>query len=162
MIPIVLLILGVAAFFIWRGFFATPRVPASIVVVSGRIEGDDSAIAPKTTGRILEIRFREGDTVKAGDTIAVLDDAQIRAREEQARAVLAGADARVKSARDQIAVFEQERQQNQLQTEQAKVDAAGHASTRPSPTWPRPNPISRSRKLRSNWRSSTTMPTRSW
>jgi HlyD family secretion protein len=124
-VPIILLIVGVAAFFIWRGFFATPRVPASIVVVSGRIEGDDSAIAPKTTGRILEIRFREGDVVKAGDTIAVLDDAQIRAREEQARAVLEGADARVKTARDQIAVLEQERSQNQLQTEQAKVDSAG-------------------------------------
>jgi HlyD family secretion protein len=124
-VPIILLIVGVAAFFIWRGFFATPRVPASIVVVSGRIEGDDSAIAPKTTGRILEIRFREGDVVKAGDTIAVLDDAQIRAREEQARAVLEGADARVKTARDQIAALEQERSQNQLQTEQAKVDSAG-------------------------------------
>jgi HlyD family secretion protein len=95
------------------------------VIVSGRIEGDDSAIAPKTTGRILEIRFREGDVVKAGDAIAVLDDAQIRAREEQARAVLAGADARVKTARDQIAVLDQERSQNQLQTEQSKVDAQG-------------------------------------
>jgi HlyD family secretion protein len=124
-IPIILLIVGVAAFFIWRGFFATPRVPASIVIVSGRIEGDDSAIAPKTTGRILEIRFREGDVVKAGDTIAVLDDAQIRAREEQARAVLAGADARVKTARDQIAVLDQERAQNQLQMEQSKIDAQG-------------------------------------
>src|SRR5271170_3932013 len=105
-LPIILLVIGVAAFFIWRGFFATPRVPPSVVIVSGRIEGDDSAIAPKTTGRILEIRFREGDVVKAGDTIAVLDDAQIRAREEQARAVLAGADARVKTARDQIAVLD--------------------------------------------------------
>ena len=93
--------------------------------MSGRIEGDDSAVAPKTTGRILEIRVREGDTVKAGDTIAVLDDAQLRAREDQARAALAGAEARAKSANDQIAVYEQQLQQNELQTEQAKVDAAG-------------------------------------
>src|SRR5271168_4731478 len=102
-IPIVLLIVGVAAFFIWRGFFATPKVPAGIVIVSGRIEGDDSAIAPKTTGRILEIRFREGDVVKAGETIAVLDDEQVRAREDQARAALADAEAKQQSARDQIA-----------------------------------------------------------
>lgn len=123
--PLIILILGVAAFFIWRGYFANPRVPDNLVVLSGRIEGDDSAVAPKTTGRILEIRVREGDTVKAGDTIAVLDDAQLKAREDQARAALEGAQARTKSASDQISVFEQELQQNELSTEQAKVDAEG-------------------------------------
>ena len=125
LIPLILLVIGVAAFFIWRGYFANPPVPGNIVILSGRIEGDDSAVAPKTTGRILEIRVREGDTVKAGDTIAVLDDAQVRAREDQARAVLAGAEARAKSANDQIAVYDQQLQQNELQREQAQVDAAG-------------------------------------
>ena len=124
-IPLILVILGVAAFFIWRGFFASPAVPSSIVTLSGRIEGDDSAVAPKATGRILQIRVREGDSVKAGDTIAVLDDEQVRAREEQARAALAGAQARVRSAQDQIAVLEQQVQGDVLQTEQAKVDAEG-------------------------------------
>jgi HlyD family secretion protein len=124
-LPLILLVIGVAAFFIWRGYFANPKLPGNIVVVSGRIEGDDSAVAPKTTGRILEIRVREGDTVKAGDTIAVLDDAQLRAREDQAHAVLAGAEARAKSANDQIAVYNQQLQENELQREQAQVDAGG-------------------------------------
>jgi HlyD family secretion protein len=124
-IPVILVVLGVAAFFIWRGYFANPRIPDEIVVVSGRIEGDDSAVAPKTAGRILEIRVREGDTVKAGDTIAILDDAQVRAREDQARAALTGAQANAKNAADQIAVFEQQLQQNELLAEQAKVDAGG-------------------------------------
>ena len=123
--PLIVVVLGVAAFFIWRGYFATPRIPDSVVTLSGRIEGDDSAVSPKTAGRIIEIRVREGDTVKAGDTIATLDDAQVRAREDQARAALAGAEARAKSANDQIAVYEQELQQNELMTEQSKVDAAG-------------------------------------
>ncbi|MGA2713140.1 MAG: efflux RND transporter periplasmic adaptor subunit [Bryobacteraceae bacterium] len=123
--PLILLILAVAAFFIWRGYFANQRVPDNIVVLSGRIEGDDSAVAPKTTGRVLEIRVREGDTVKAGDTIAILDDAQLMAREDQAKAALTGAEARAKSASDQIAVYQQQLQQNELATEQAKVDAAG-------------------------------------
>ncbi len=125
---IILIVLGVAAFFIWRGYFANPRVPDSIVTVSGRIEGDDSAVSPKTMGRIMEIRVREGDAVKAGDTIAVLDDAQVRAREEQAQAALAGAQARVKSADDQIAIYEQQLQQNELMTEQSKVDAEGRVA----------------------------------
>jgi HlyD family secretion protein len=123
--PLIVVALGVAAFFIWRGYFANPRIPDSIVTVSGRIEGDDSAVSPKTAGRIIEIRVREGDTVKAGETIATLDDAQVRAREDQARAALAGAEARAKSANDQIAVYQQGLQQNELMTEQSKVDAAG-------------------------------------
>lgn len=124
-IALFLVIVGVAAFFIWRGYFANPPLPASIVAISGRIEGDDSAVASKTAGRVVEIRVREGDTVKAGDVIATLDDAQVRAREEQAKAALAGAEAREKAARDQIAIFEQQIQQNELQLEQSKVDAAG-------------------------------------
>jgi HlyD family secretion protein len=94
-------------------------------VLSGRVEGDDSAIAPKTTGRILELRVREGDTVKAGDIIAILDDEQVRARENQARAVLTEAEAKEKSASDQIGVLREQMNQNQLQADQSKVDAAG-------------------------------------
>jgi HlyD family secretion protein len=123
--PLIVVVLAVAAFFIWRGYFANPRVPDSIVTVSGRIEGDDSAVSPKTSGRIIDIRVREGDTVKAGETIATLDDAQVRAREDQARAALIGAEAREKSANDQIAVYQQQVQQNELMTEQSKVDAGG-------------------------------------
>ncbi len=123
--PLIIVVLGVAAFFIWRGYFANPAIPQSIVTVSGRVEGDDSAVSPKTEGRIVEIRVREGDTVKAGDTLAVLDDVQVRAREDQARAALLGAEARAKSANDQIAVYQQQLQQNELMAEQSKVDAAG-------------------------------------
>ena len=87
----ILLIAGVviAALVIWKIFFATPSLPASIIALSGRIEGDDSAVAPKTSGKILEVTVREGDTVTAGQVIARLDDAQVRAREDQARAALA-------------------------------------------------------------------------
>jgi HlyD family secretion protein len=125
-----LLVLGVLAIalLVWREFFAGPGIPDSIVTVSGRIEGDDSAVAPKTSGRILEVRVREGDSVKAGDVIAILDDAQVRAREDAARAALAVAEASAKSAQDQIAVLQQQVQQNQLLEAQAKVDASGRIS----------------------------------
>ena len=118
-------LIGVA-FLIWGVFFATPAIPDSIVVVSGRIEGDDSAIASKTTGRILEVRVREGDSVNAGDTIAILDDAQIRARENQARAALLEADAKAAAAQEQIAILEEQMQQSRLQVGQSKLDTEGH------------------------------------
>ena len=40
--------------------------------MSDRVESDDSSVAAKTSGRIHEITVREGDTVKAGQVIAVL------------------------------------------------------------------------------------------
>lgn len=125
---LILLAVVAVAFFVWRGFFANPAVPDSIVALSGRIEGDDSAIAPKTAGRILEVRVREGDTVKAGSVIAVLDDDQVRAQEQAAQAALAAAAANARSANDQIAILQQQLQQNRLLAEQATVDANGRVA----------------------------------
>src|SRR5258708_2743477 len=99
-----------------------------IIGLSGRIEGDDSAVAPKTSGRILEVRVREGDSVNAGQILAVLDDQQVRAREEQAGRSAEGAEARAKAAKAQIDVLEEQLRQSQLQTEQATVDAEGRVS----------------------------------
>jgi HlyD family secretion protein len=115
----------IVAFVIWKIFFAAPNLPASIIALSGRIEGDDSAVAPKTSGKILEVTVREGDTVTAGQVIARLDDAQVRAREDSARAALADAQAKMQGARDQIAVLQDQLRQNQVQTGQSTMDAEG-------------------------------------
>src|SRR6516165_8261832 len=89
-----LMVIAAAGVFVWRTFFTAPPIPDSIVTLSGRIEGDDSAIAPKVNGKILRVTVREGDSVRLGDVIAILDDAQIRAQEDQARAALQSARAR--------------------------------------------------------------------
>src|SRR5260370_2773547 len=119
------IVAALGAFLVWRLFFAQPKTPDNIVILSGRIEGDDSPVSPKTAGRILEIRVRQADSMKAGDIVASLDDQQIRAREQQAQASVKQADARVRSARQQIAVLQEQLLQTQLQTEQARTDAAG-------------------------------------
>ncbi len=126
-VAVILLVAGiiVAALVIWKIFFATPSLPASIVALSGRIEGDDSAVAPKTSGKILEVTVREGDTVTAGQVIAKLDDAQVRAKEDEARAALTDAQAKMQGAHDQIAVLQDQLRQNQLQTGQSTMDAEG-------------------------------------
>ena len=120
---VLLIIVGLV---IWRVFFSTPALPDSIVAVSGRIEGDDSAVASKTTGRILEVRVREGDSVNAGDVIATLDDAQIRAREDQAQDALTSAEAKGDAAHQQIAVLQQQLDQSRIQVGQSKLDTEGH------------------------------------
>ncbi|MGD0906825.1 MAG: HlyD family efflux transporter periplasmic adaptor subunit [Candidatus Acidiferrales bacterium] len=123
----ILIVLGVVILgvVIWELFFAAPRVPESIVVLSGRIEGDDSAVAPKTSGKILEVTVREGDTVTAGQVIARLDDAQVRAKEDQAKAALTNAQVNFQTANDQIGVLQEQLRQNQLQAAQSTTDAAG-------------------------------------
>ncbi|MGA3210756.1 MAG: HlyD family efflux transporter periplasmic adaptor subunit [Terriglobales bacterium] len=123
----VVLGLVVVGLILWR-VLRGPDIPDSVVALSGRIEGDDSAIASKTSGRILEVRYREGDHVNQGDVIATLDDEQIRARENQAQAAVAQAEARLTSSEQQIAILEQQLLQNRLQAAQSKEDAAGRVS----------------------------------
>ncbi len=122
---IIVLVLAGVAFLVWRLFFFSPATPENVVTLSGRIEGDDSAVAPKTSGRILEVRMREGDTVKAGDVIAILDDEQVRAREDQAQAALLAAQARTVSAQAQTSILQEQLKENELYTEQSKVDSQG-------------------------------------
>jgi HlyD family secretion protein len=122
---IILVVLAAIGYGVWKKFLQPVPVPEGVVQLSGRIEGDDSAIAPKVAGRIAEIRFREGDMVKAGDTIAVLDDIQTKSREEQARSSVSEGDARVVLAERQIAVLQEQLRENELQMEQSKVDADG-------------------------------------
>src|SRR5258708_30728173 len=69
--------LAIVGLVVWRLFFAA-STPSSVVELTGRVEGDDSAVAAKVAGRILEIRLREGDDMKAGALIAVLDDPQVQ------------------------------------------------------------------------------------
>src|SRR2546426_8151861 len=76
--------LAIVGVVVWRLFFV-PSTPSSVVELTGRVEGDDSAVAAKVAGRILEIGVREGDEMKAGDVIAVLDDRQVQSRHDQRR-----------------------------------------------------------------------------
>src|SRR3989442_14127979 len=94
----VAVVVGLVAFAVWRLFLAPPAVAPGVIAVSGRIEGDDSAVAAKGSGRIREITVREGDRVEAGQGIAVLDDEQGRAREDQATAAVRQGEARARLA----------------------------------------------------------------
>ena len=123
-ILLVLLVLGGIGYFVWSKYFRVTIDPNKIEV-AGRIEGDDSTIASKVAGRIKEIKCREGDEVKAGDVIALLDDEQIRAREQQAQSVVAQAQARVLRAQQQIAVFNEQIKGSQVGEQQATADAEG-------------------------------------
>ncbi len=64
------------------GFFAFSREPE---VIQGQVEVSEYRVSSKVPGRVLEIRVKEGDFVKVGDTLAILDAPEVRAKMEQAR-----------------------------------------------------------------------------
>ena len=122
---VLLAVVVIAGVGVWRFLLARSTVPPGVIPVSGRIEGDDSAVAAKTSGRIREITVREGDRVQEGQVIALLDDEQVRAREDQATAAVRQAEARARLAQHQIDVLQEQLQQSRLGVGQAKADAEG-------------------------------------
>ena len=64
------------------GFFAFSREKE---VIQGQVEVSEYRVSSKVPGRILEIRVKEGDFVKVGDTLAILDAPEVRAKMEQAQ-----------------------------------------------------------------------------
>jgi len=64
------------------GLLAIDRDPD---IIQGQVEVSEYRVSSKVPGRILEIRVKEGDYVKAGDTLAILDAPEVRAKMEQAQ-----------------------------------------------------------------------------
>ena len=70
------------------GFFIFDRAPD---LMQGQVEVEEYRVSSKVPGRILEIRVKEGDYVHAGDTLAIIDAPEVRAKMQQAQGAEAGA-----------------------------------------------------------------------
>lgn len=55
-------------------------------IIQGEAEANEVRISGKVPGRILEFRVDEGDPVRKGDTLAILDSPEVTAKLEQAKA----------------------------------------------------------------------------
>jgi HlyD family secretion protein len=64
------------------GFFTLGRQPE---IIQGEVEVSEYRVSSKVPGRILEIRVKEGDFVHAGDTLAILDAPEVKAKMTQAQ-----------------------------------------------------------------------------
>ena len=67
-------------------------------VIQGQVEVSEYRVSSKVAGRILEIKVTEGDVVKAGDTLAILDAPEVNAQKESASAAEGAAAALSKMA----------------------------------------------------------------
>lgn len=84
-IAVVLLVLAVAGAAAWR--LRSREIPRE--TVSGTIEVDETRVASRYGGRVVKLHVREGDAVKAGQPLLDLEAAELRARRDQAGAMLA-------------------------------------------------------------------------
>ena len=64
------------------GFFTIDQKPDEI---QGEVEVSEYRVSSKVPGRILELRVKEGDFVRVGDTLAILDAPEVRAKKTQAQ-----------------------------------------------------------------------------
>lgn len=55
-------------------------------IVQGEIEVSEYRVSSKLPGRILELRVKEGDYVRVGDTLAILEAPEVNAQEKAAEA----------------------------------------------------------------------------
>jgi len=66
--------------------------------IQGKVERDEIAVVGKVPGRIDRLLVREGDHVKKGDTLAILDIPEVDAKKAQAKGALTSAEAQYEMA----------------------------------------------------------------
>ena len=93
---------AVGAYLIF-GTVGASNVPENIAFGNGRIEAVQVDISTRIAGRVKEISAKEGDLVKSGDVVALMDSAQIKAQLLRARADVASAESQVAAARASVA-----------------------------------------------------------
>jgi HlyD family secretion protein len=104
----ILALMLIVAAALYRVIAGGSVLPEGLIQANGRIEGDHVIVSSKFAGRILELKVREGEAVTAGQIMAVLDDSQVTARVNQAKAAVAVLDAQVKATRSGLAVMRKE------------------------------------------------------
>ena len=87
------------------------------VIASGTIEAIELDISPRLAGQIVALKVDEGDRVKKGQVIALLDDSELHAQVGQARGALLTSQARL----DDLLAGSREEQIRQARAEYNKA-----------------------------------------
>jgi HlyD family secretion protein len=91
--------------------------------VSGRIDGDTVDLSAKRPGRVVEINVREGDSVEAGQVLAVLSSDQDEARRDQQVARIQSDQRKLEQLKRQLKTYAERVHQAEIYHEQAQTDA---------------------------------------
>jgi HlyD family secretion protein len=116
---VVIAVLGIGA---WR--IAREHGPERY---TGFVEGEERIIRSEVAGRVLEVPFREGDSVPANAIVARLDARDIDSRLESKRREVDVADAEIRSQEERVRLTESTWQRD-VAARQADVDQAASAA----------------------------------
>jgi HlyD family secretion protein len=83
-------------------------LPEGLIQANGRLEGDHIVVSSKFAGRIHAMSVQEGDSIRAGQTLIVLDDTQVQTRVTQAEKAAEALRARVDALRMDLEVLRRE------------------------------------------------------
>ena len=75
-------------------------LPERADIIQGQVETTDYRVSSKVPGRVLEIRVGEGDMVRKGDTLVILEAPDVSAKLDQASALYEAAQALDEKARN--------------------------------------------------------------
>jgi HlyD family secretion protein len=92
--------------------------------VSGHVEATEVQVSAEVGGRIVELRVDEGDRVKRGDVVAMLDTRDTELQLERARAERQGADAQLRLLQAGSRVEDVRQAQAQAQGAETEVAAS--------------------------------------
>jgi multidrug resistance efflux pump len=118
--PLLLVLLAAVSYVVYR-WLSPPELPQGLLYGSGRIEGTEVTVSSEIAARVIESALIEGASVRQGDILVRLDDADIKTQLERAQ------------AQREAALRERERHQRDLLTAQhhlqnAKVDDQRYAA----------------------------------
>jgi len=85
---IIILLIAAAGFGVWYFYGRGATASSGALTTSGTVETSQISISPEISGRITEINVSEGQQVKAGDVLFVLDSALLKAQRNVAAAGL--------------------------------------------------------------------------
>jgi HlyD family secretion protein len=105
-------------------YFLQPKA-LNAIPVSGRIEGYETDVSTKSTGRVEKVMVREGAIVKKGQLLVRLDDAEIRSELQAATAQVDAAQKKAAEAQIQVAVLQKQIDGAGLEFQQSQGDSQG-------------------------------------
>jgi HlyD family secretion protein len=121
---VLVLVLGLAAVFAWKHYAATGE--EQVASGNGRIEATEIDIDAKLPARIRDIKVDEGDFVKAGEAIVLMDTDTLQAQVWEAKAKLQEATSALQKARSEV--VQREAEKNAATAAVAQREAAKSAA----------------------------------
>ncbi len=94
-IILLLLIISAGVYFV---YFAPVKPVSTALTASGTVEATSIAIGPEVAGKVTQVLVKQGDSVKAGDVLFLLDGTLLNAQRDAASAGLDSANAAVTTA----------------------------------------------------------------